>query len=197
MVRSLQKNSTQCLLYKISRRSDLARPLRKILVRGLLARLGKRSPQRIYVRYLPFKLVPGNLFKRNLCHYQLLPLTKKQNVRYLPLKLVLRNLFNRNPCYYQLLPLTKKENVRYLPFKLLLGDLFKRNLCYYQLLSLKEGERKVPPFQVACKEPLQKKPLLLPAATSTPDKDGERKVPTFQVSSGEHLQKEPPLLSGC
>jgi hypothetical protein len=123
-------------LYKISRRGDLARPLRKILVRGLLARLGKRSPQRIYVRYLPFKLVLGNLFKRNLCYYQLLPLTKKQNVRYLPLKLVLRNLFNRNPCYYQLLPLTKTENVRYLPFKFLPGTSSERTSATIRMLGL-------------------------------------------------------------
>ena len=99
----------------------------------------------------------------------------QENVRYLPFKLLLGNL-----C--QLLPLTKKENVRYLP-------------CYKLLppaaTSHKEGERKVPPFQVAFMEPLQKEPLLQPAATS--HKEGEGKVPPFQVAFREPLQKEPLL----
>jgi len=129
--------------------------------------------------------------KFKTCHHQassketsatttcyLLSLTKKENVRYFPFELLLGNLLKRNLCYYQLLPLTKKENVRYLPFKLLLQNLFRRNLCYYQLLPLTKKENvRYLPFQVAFREPLQKEPLLQPAATS--HKGGERKVPTL------------------
>ena len=129
----------------------------------------------------------GNLFKRNLCYYQLLPLTKKENVRYLPFQVASGEPLQKEPlllpaatshregerkvptlssCFWgtsaketsassSCLPLTKRENVRYLP------------------------------FQVASAEPLQKEPLLLPAATS--HKEGERKVPTFKVASREPL----------